>query len=85
MELSRFFQRLTERQWRNLINTPLQWGVFRVRNIFNRFNGFHRARKTVERVYARTAPIYTSLKRGVNENPCLAISSRGLHASSHGS
>jgi hypothetical protein len=57
-----------------LINTPLQRGVRRPGGNRNRFNGFHRARETVETVSEASPPLPTPLKRGVNESgPCARV------------
>jgi len=52
---------------KNLINTPLQRGVRVLRGTRNRFNAFHKARKTIETVFSAAAAFATPLKRGVNE------------------
>ena len=52
---------------RPFVNTPLQRGDRRAREIGNRFNGFDNARKTVETVPQSSGRRHTPLKRGVNE------------------
>jgi hypothetical protein len=57
-----------------LINTPLQRGVTRGREVFNRFSGFSRVYQTVETVRAVARRCHTPLKRRVNQkepaSPC---------------
>ena len=62
------FRTLRARKQANLINTPLQRGVRRGPGIFNRFNGCHSVRETVETVGVKVAVLGTQLKQGVNES-----------------